>query len=112
MRFLINFIQSMVLFGLAAVLIVSLYILPGLPDIETLKDVKMQVPLRIYSSEMSLIAEFGEKRRTPVKIDNLPPELINAFLAAEDDRFYIHPGVDWQGLLRACLLYTSPSPRA
>ncbi len=101
MRFLINFIQSMVLFGLAAVLIVSLYILPGLPDIETLKDVKMQVPLRIYSSEMSLIAEFGEKRRTPVKIDNLPPELINAFLAAEDDRFYIHPGVDWQGLLRA-----------
>ena len=60
MRFLLNFIQSMVLFGLAAVLIVSLYILPGLPDIETLKDVKMQVPLRIYSSEMSLIAEFGE----------------------------------------------------
>ena len=101
MRFLINFIQSMVLFGLAAVLIVSLYILPGLPDIETLKDVKMQVPLRIYSSEMSLIAEFGEKRRTPVKIDSLPPRLINAFLAAEDDRFYIHPGVDWQGLLRA-----------
>jgi Membrane carboxypeptidase/penicillin-binding protein len=91
----------MVLFGLAAVLIVSLYILPGLPDIETLKDVKMQVPLRIYSSEMSLIAEFGEKRRTPVKIDSLPPRLINAFLAAEDDRFYIHPGVDWQGLLRA-----------
>lgn len=101
MRFLINFIQSMVLFGLAAILIVSLYILPGLPDIETLKDVKMQVPLRIYSSEMSLIAEFGEKRRTPVKIDSLPPRLINAFLAAEDDRFYIHPGVDWQGLLRA-----------
>ena len=101
MRFLLNFIQSMVLFGLAAVLIVSLYILPGLPDIETLKDVKMQVPLRIYSSEMSLIAEFGEKRRTPVKIDSLPPRLINAFLAAEDDRFYIHPGVDWQGLLRA-----------
>ena len=101
MRFLINFIQSMVLFGLAAVLIVSLYIIPGLPDIETLKDVKMQVPLRIYSSEMSLIAEFGEKRRTPVKIDSLPPRLINAFLAAEDDRFYIHPGVDWQGLLRA-----------
>ena len=101
MRFLLNFIQSMVLFGLAAVLIVSLYIIPGLPDIETLKDVKMQVPLRIYSSEMSLIAEFGEKRRTPVKIDSLPPRLINAFLAAEDDRFYIHPGVDWQGLLRA-----------
>ena len=91
----------MVLFCLAAVLTISLYILPRLPDIEALKDIKMQVPLRIYSADMSLIAEYGEKRRTPIKIEELPDKLIKAFLAAEDDRFYIHPGVDWQGLARA-----------
>ena len=101
LRFFFNFIQSMVFFGLGTLLIVSLYIMPKLPDIETLKDIKMQVPLRIYSADMSLIAEFGEKRRTPVKINEIPPKLIEAFLAAEDDRFYIHPGVDWQGLARA-----------
>ena len=95
LRFFFNFIQCMVLFCLAAVLIVSLYILPKLPDIEALKDIKMQVPLRIYSADMSLIAEYGEKRRTPIKIEELPDKLIKAFLAAEDDRFYVHPGVDW-----------------
>ncbi len=101
LRFFFNFIQCMVLFCLAAVLTISLYILPRLPDIEALKDIKMQVPLRIYSADMSLIAEYGEKRRTPIKIEELPDKLIKAFLAAEDDRFYIHPGVDWQGLARA-----------
>ena len=101
LRFFFNFIQSMVFFGLGTLLIISLYIMPKLPDIETLKDIKMQVPLRVYSADMSLIAEFGEKRRTPVKIDEIPPKLIEAFLAAEDDRFYVHPGVDWQGLVRA-----------
>lgn len=101
LRFFFNFIQSIVFFGLGALLIISLYIIPKLPNIETLKDIKMQVPLRIYSADMSLIAEFGEKRRTPVKIDEISPKLIEAFLAAEDDRFYIHPGVDWQGLARA-----------
>ena len=101
LRFFFNFIQSMVFFGLGTLLIISLYIMPKLPDIEALKDIKMQVPLRVYSADMSLIAEFGEKRRTPVKIDEIPPKLIEAFLAAEDDRFYIHPGVDWQGLARA-----------
>ncbi len=87
--------------GIITVVIVSLYVLPGLPDIETLKDVKMQVPLRVYSSDLSLIAEFGEKRRTPIQIDDVQAKLIEAFLAAEDDRFYVHPGVDWQGIARA-----------
>jgi penicillin-binding protein 1A len=81
----------------------TLYILPNLPDIETLKDVKMQLPLQVYTHDNTLIAEFGEKRRRPVKIENLPPHLINAVLAAEDDRFYQHPGVDWQGIVRAVL---------
>jgi len=79
------------------------YVVPNLPDIETLKDVKLQIPLRVYSRDQSLIAEFGEKRRIPVAIDEVPEPLILAFLAAEDDRFYKHPGVDWQGIVRAAI---------
>lgn len=88
-------------FGIITVVIASLYVLPTLPNIETLKDIRMQVPLRVYSSDLSLIAEFGEKRRTPIQIENVQPKLIQAFLSAEDDRFYVHPGVDWQGIARA-----------
>ena len=77
------------------------YIVPKLPSIDALKDVQLQVPLRIYTKSGALIAEFGEKKRSPARIDDLPEPLIQAILAAEDDRFYIHPGVDYQGLLRA-----------
>lgn len=78
-----------------------LYLSPGLPDADTLADVKLQVPLRIYSSDGKLIGEFGEKKRTPVKIQEVPPLLIQAFLAAEDDRFYKHKGFSTKGLSRA-----------
>lgn len=101
LRLFFNFLLTTMVFGIVSVVIVSWYVLPGLPDIETLKDVRMQVPLRVYSSDLSLIAEFGEKRRTPINIDDIQPKLIEAFLAAEDDRFYVHPGVDWQGIARA-----------
>ena len=87
--------------GIITVVIVSWYVLPGLPEIDTLKDVKLQVPLRVYSEDLSLIAEFGEKRRAPIDIAEVQPKLTQAFLAAEDDRFYVHPGVDWQGIARA-----------
>jgi penicillin-binding protein 1A len=80
-----------------------LYLEPKLPSIETLKDVRLQVPLRIYSNDHLLIAEFGEKRREPLDFAQIPPIMINAFLAAEDDRFYQHPGVDYQGILRAAI---------
>ena len=81
----------------------TFYIISNLPDIDMLRDVRMQVPLRVYSQEGSLIAEFGEKRRSPVLIDEVPEQLIQAFIAAEDDRFFVHPGVDWQGLVRAAI---------
>ncbi|BCO32543.1 penicillin-binding protein 1A [Thiohalobacter sp. COW1] len=77
------------------------YITPQLPSVEALRDVQFQVPLRIYSADDQLIAEYGEKRRIPVTYEQLPQPLIQAFLAAEDDRFFKHPGVDYQGLLRA-----------
>ena len=79
------------------------FIVSDLPDIEMLRDVRMQVPLRVYSQDGSLIGEFGEKRRAPVTIDETPEQLIQAFIAAEDDRFFNHPGVDWQGLVRAAI---------
>lgn len=89
---------SFIAAGAAIYLIVS-----NLPDIEVLRDVRMQVPLRVYSQDGSLIGEFGEKRRAPMLIDQVPEQLIQAFIAAEDDRFFDHPGVDWQGLVRAAI---------
>ncbi|MEE4175851.1 MAG: penicillin-binding protein 1A [Xanthomonadales bacterium] len=72
-----------------------------LPDVETLRDVQLQVPLRVYTRDGKLISVFGEKRRIPVAIDDIPDNLKNAFIAGEDARFYDHPGVDYQGLTRA-----------
>lgn len=74
-----------------------------LPDINTLHNVQYQIPLNIYSKDNLLIAQFGEKKRTPVTIEEVPQQLINAFIASEDDSFYQHPGVDFKGLLRAGL---------
>jgi len=77
------------------------YLAPKLPSIDSLKDVQLQEPLRVYSRDGRLIAEFGEKRRTPLEFEQIPEFMVKAVLAAEDDRFYQHPGVDWQGLTRA-----------
>ena len=77
------------------------YVDPRLPDPRTLRDVQMQVPLQIYAMDGALIAEFGAQRRFPVTYEQVPARLVQALLAAEDDRFFEHPGVDWQGLARA-----------
>ena len=78
-----------------------LYFKDQLPDSSSLKDAKMQIPLRVYSADGLLISEFGEKRRIPVKFENIPDAIIQAFISAEDYRFYKHPGIDIIGLLRA-----------
>ncbi len=80
-----------------------IYFAPGLPSVATLKDVELQVPLRVYSRDAKLIAVYGEKRRQPLKYGEFPQQVIQAFLAAEDDRFFEHPGVDYQGLIRAAI---------
>ncbi|WP_258867939.1 transglycosylase domain-containing protein [Alkalilimnicola ehrlichii] len=74
---------------------------PKLPEVESLRDVKLQVPLRVYSQDGKLISEFGEQRRAPLRYEDIPTQMIQAFLAAEDERFFTHPGVDYQGLIRA-----------
>ena len=78
-----------------------LYLSPSLPSVETLRDARLQTPLRVYSQDGLLMAEFGEMRRTPIRFEDTPEHMIKAFMAAEDDRFYSHPGVDAMGLLRA-----------
>ncbi len=77
------------------------FVVPDLPPTETLREVRYQVPLRIYAADGSLIGEFGEKRREPLRYEAFPPLMVQAILAAEDDRFFEHPGVDYQGILRA-----------
>ena len=86
----------------AGVLVAAYMVLaPGLPSVEQVRNVQLQVPLRVYTADGKLIDEFGERWRTPVQLDDVPDTLIQAFLAAEDRRFRQHPGVDYQGLMRA-----------
>jgi penicillin-binding protein 1A len=96
------------LLGFSITLVITLggvawWVLPQLPSTDRLQDVHFQTPLKVYSSDRSLIAEFGEKHRTPIKIEAVPERLKQAFIAAEDDRFYQHPGVDWMAITRAAL---------
>src|SRR3954466_10002198 len=88
----------------AAVLILGLLVVlayPNLPELGALTAYQPKVPLRIYTAEGTLIGEFGEERRAVVSIDEVPPQLKHAIIAAEDERFYQHPGIDYIGVLRA-----------
>src|SRR5688572_32892238 len=80
---------------------------PALPSLEALTDYRPKVPLRVYSADGHLIGEFGEERRALVEIENVPDKLKQAILAAEDERFYSHGGVDTLGVLRAAMANVS-----
>ncbi len=80
------------------------YHAPTLPEVATLRDMHLQVPLRVYSRDGRLLAQIGEQRRIPVDFAEVPRPLVDAFLAAEDDRFFSHGGIDTPGLLRALLV--------
>ncbi len=87
--------------GALLLLFLVYYMSTQLPDITQLETIQLQVPLKIYSKDGKLISQYGEKRRIPEKIENIPPMLINAILSTEDQRYFEHPGVDIWGLLRA-----------
>ncbi len=89
--------------GVASVIGAYYYVAPGLPEAETIRDIPLQIPLRIFSRDGYLISEIGERRRILVTYDDLPPHVVHAFIAAEDRRFFDHPGVDYQGIGRAFL---------
>jgi penicillin-binding protein 1A len=98
--FLILFVSGLVL-GVIGIGIAYWLIEPRLPSVDVLRDVRLQVPLRVYSADSKLIATIGETRRIPVKIEDVPAQLKNAFLAAEDANFYSHSGIDLSGIFRA-----------
>lgn len=88
------------------------YLRPTLPDVAELRNLQLQMPLRVYSRDGRLLGQIGEQRRMPVAYAEVPEMVVQAFLAAEDDRFFQHPGIDWQGMTRALLVAAGlPGPR-
>src|SRR5579863_10523382 len=89
------------LLGAYALLCSFVYLWPSLPSPQAMRSVEFQVPLRIYTRSGGLIAQIGEQRRIPATYDQIPEVLKHAFLAAEDDRFFEHHGIDYIGVVRA-----------
>jgi len=87
--------------SVAAVIGAYYYVAPALPAAETIRDIPLQIPLRIFSRDGYLISEIGERRRVLITYDDVPAHVVNAFVAAEDQRFWVHPGIDYRGILRA-----------
>ena len=86
---------------LAIIAIVIALAYPNLPSLEVLTDYRPKIPLRVYTADGHLIGEFGEERRAVVSINEVPEIMKQAILAAEDDRFYQHIGIDYTGIIRA-----------
>lgn len=87
--------------GVVLVGLVALLLTPTLPPIDDVSERRLKVPMRVYTVEGDLIAEFGDEKRIPVTIDQVPEPLIQAILAAEDHSFFYHQGVDFLGIARA-----------
>ncbi|MEE4294704.1 MAG: penicillin-binding protein 1A [Xanthomonadales bacterium] len=100
-RRLLLLILVLTILGIAAIGVAYFIFARDLPDVETLRDVQMQVPLRVFSEDGKLLGIFGEKRRIPVHIEEMPDCVSQAFLAGEDARFYEHFGLDYKGISRA-----------
>ncbi|MEH0873140.1 peptidoglycan glycosyltransferase/peptidoglycan DD-transpeptidase MrcA [Pectobacterium cacticida] len=100
-KYLFILAVSCILLGAASIYGLYRYIEPQLPDVTALKDVQLQTPMQVYSADGELIAQFGEKRRIPLTMAQIPPDLVHAFIATEDSRFYEHHGVDPIGIIRA-----------
>ncbi|MEK7989432.1 MAG: penicillin-binding protein 1A [Thiotrichaceae bacterium] len=79
------------------------YFLPQLPSIEHIKAIDFQIPLRVYSHDGKFMAEFGTQRRIPIEVHKIPPLMINAILATEDNKFFEHSGVNFKSLIRAAV---------
>ncbi len=100
-KYLLILAVCCIVLGAASIFGLYKYVEPQLPDVATLKDVRLQIPMQVYSADGELIAQYGEKRRIPLKLDQIPPVMVHAFIATEDSRFYDHHGVDPVGIFRA-----------
>jgi penicillin-binding protein 1A len=94
---------ALAVFGAATLAAMSALAWPNLPSLDALTDYRPKIPLRVYTSDGYLLGEFGEERRALVRIAEVPIQLRQAILAAEDERFYEHPGIDVVGIARAAL---------
>src|SRR5512135_1729771 len=92
---------GLILLPLLVLLLAAMLTYPTLPSLETLTDYRPKIPLRVYSTEGTQIGEFGEERRVLVNISDVPDLMKKAILAAEDERFYEHGGIDYLGVIRA-----------
>ena len=109
--FLLGLAASLAMALAAAIIGAWYFVAPGLPAAETIREIPLQIPLRVYSRDGRLIEEVGERRRILVRYDELDPFVVNAFVAAEDSRFFSHPGVDPIGITRAALSYLRSGTR-
>ncbi len=100
-KYLLILAVCCILLGAGSIYGLYKFIEPQLPDVATLKDVRLQIPMQVYSADGELIAQYGEKRRIPLTLSQIPPEMVKAFVATEDSRVYEHPGVDPVGIFRA-----------
>ncbi len=106
MRLLLLILSTVpVIIGASLWLYIENEILPALPEQKEIEDIEMQLPLRILARDGSLIATFGEKHRIPLRYEEIPQQMIDAILSAEDERYFEHPGIDATGITRAAIEY-------
>ena len=100
-KLILSTLFTICILGLVAGGVFYFHLKSSLPSVESLKTVELQQPMQIYTADGKLIGEVGEQRRIPVKLENVPQRLQDAFLATEDSRFYEHHGLDPVGIARA-----------
>ncbi|MFZ7142406.1 penicillin-binding protein 1A [Avibacterium avium] len=100
-KLILSSLLTIIILGCIVLAILYTQIKAGLPSVDSLKTVELQQPMQIYTADGKLIGEVGEQRRIPMKLNEIPPKLIEAVLATEDSRFYDHHGLDPIGIARA-----------
>ena len=95
--------------AMSSVIAAYFYLKPNLPEISLVNESQLQLPLKIYTQDKVLIGEYGEIKRRPVVFNEIPNDLKNAFLAAEDDRFFEHQGISYTGIIRSFIRCIGPN---
>ena len=108
-KYLFYFGVSICFFVITAIISTNLYLRPTLPEINLVDQSELQMPLKVYTKDEKLIGEFGEIKRRAISYEEIPDDIKNAFLAAEDDNFFNHQGISYTGLLRSFLRCLRPS---